>query len=68
MRKGRIVKEAGKRTDLLGVAFPPEFREGARNAIVTCLRVQPEEKVTLIADESTVEIAASIAAELALVG
>ena len=62
------MKEAGKRTDLLGVAFPPEFREGARNAIVTCLRVQPEEKVTLIADESTVEIAASIAAELALVG
>ena len=62
------MKEAGKSTDLLGVAFPPEFREGARNAIVTCLRVQPEEKVTLIADESTVEIAASIAAELALVG
>jgi len=51
-------------TDLLGVEFREGFREGARNAVVTCLRIQPTEKVTLIADESTREIAASIAAEL----
>ncbi len=55
-------------TDLLAVAFPEEFREGARNAVVTCLRIQAYEKVTVIADESTLTIAASIAAELEKVG
>lgn len=46
----------------------PEFRQGARNAIRTCLRVQPEEKVTLITDRATAEIAASLAAELESAG
>jgi leucyl aminopeptidase (aminopeptidase T) len=55
-------------TDLLAVVFPEEFREGARNAVVTCLLIQKYEKVTLIADESTLTIAASIAAELEKVG
>ena len=50
--------------ELMEVAYPPEFREGARNAIVACLRVKPSEKVTLITDETTREIAASLAAEL----
>ena len=45
-------------TDLREVAFPEEFREGARNAVTTCLRIKPEEKVTLITDESCVTIAA----------
>ncbi|HEX4155256.1 MAG TPA: aminopeptidase [Acidobacteriaceae bacterium] len=49
-------------------AFREEFREGARNAVRTCLRIQPSEKVTLITDEATREIAASIAAELDAVG
>ena len=57
-----------KTTDLGRVAYPDAFREGARNAVVTCLRIQPDEKVTLIADQSTLPIAASIAAELAKVG
>jgi leucyl aminopeptidase (aminopeptidase T) len=55
-------------TDLLAVAFPEEFREGARNAVVTCLRIQSYEKVTVIADESTLTIAASIVAELEKAG
>jgi leucyl aminopeptidase (aminopeptidase T) len=55
-------------TDLSKVAYPDTFREGARNAVITCLRIQPSEKVTLIADHSTLEIAASIAAELAASG
>jgi aminopeptidase len=55
-------------TDLSTVAYPDTFREGARNAVITCLRIQPSEKVTLIADHSTLEIAASIADELAAVG
>ncbi|HEX4020697.1 MAG TPA: aminopeptidase [Acidobacteriaceae bacterium] len=46
----------------------PEFVEGARNAVVTCLRIQPHEKVTLITDETTFPIAASIARELDKLG
>lgn len=49
---------------LLATHFPADFTPGARAAIRTCLRVQPEEKVTLITDRVTVEIAASLAREL----
>lgn len=59
--------KAGK-TDLRSVKFPEEFRAGARNAVTTCLRIQPSEKVTLITDEATQEIAAAIAAELVGIG
>ena len=55
-------------TDLRSVGFPEEFRAGARNAVTTCLRIQPSEKVTLITDEATREIAASIASELEGIG
>ena len=56
------------KTDLRSVRFPEEFRAGARNAVTTCLRIQPNEKVTLITDEATQSIAAAIAAELVGVG
>ena len=56
------------RTNLREVAFPPEFAPGARNAVRTCLKVQLDEKVTLITDQSCLQIAASIAAELEKVG
>jgi leucyl aminopeptidase (aminopeptidase T) len=46
------------------MAFDPEYTPGARSAVRTCLRIQPSEKVTLITDEYTREIASSIAAEL----
>jgi leucyl aminopeptidase (aminopeptidase T) len=55
-------------TDLRTLAFPEEFKVGARNAVTTCLRIAPYEKVTLIADESTLTIAASLVAELEAVG
>jgi len=55
-------------SDLRALAYPEEFKEGARNAVTTCLRIQPYEKVTLIADESTLTIAASLVAELEAVG
>jgi len=55
-------------TDLLEVPFPPEFTQGARNAVTTCLKVKPEEKVTLIADRNCLAIAASMAAELDKLG
>ena len=48
------------------LALPPdlELAPGARNAVVSCLRVQREEKVTLIADEACLAIAGSLAREL----
>ncbi len=55
-------------TDLTSVEFPEEFREGARNAVTTCLRIAPYEKVTLIADESTLTIAAALVSELVKIG
>jgi leucyl aminopeptidase (aminopeptidase T) len=57
-----------KPTDLLTVSFPEEFREGARNAVTTCLRITPQEKITLIADETTIQIAAALAVELTKLG
>jgi len=42
----------------------PELVEGARNAVSVCLRIQPREKVTLITDQASIEIAAALAAEL----
>ena len=54
--------------DLLAVPFPAEFTPGAQNAVDTCLRIQPTEKVTLITDEACLQIAASLAAELDRIG
>ncbi len=59
---------AVRRTDLRTIAFPPEFEEGARNAVTTCLRIGDEEKVTLITDRSCIAIAASMAEELDRLG
>lgn len=56
------------RKQLLSTPHPAEFSEGARNAIVTCLRIQREEKVTLIADRTTLPIAAALAQELERTG
>lgn len=50
------------------VAFDPEYSVGARNAVNVCLRVQPEEKVCVITDEVTLEIAAAIVSELDRMG
>src|SRR3984893_9218343 len=50
------------------IPFDPELTPGARNAVRVCLRVQPGEKVTVITDEATKEIAASIVHELEAVG
>ena len=48
--------------------FDPELTPGARNAVKVCLRVQSGEKVTVITDEATKEIAASLVRELEAVG
>jgi len=49
---------------LLAQPYRAEFTPGARSAVFTCLRIQPDEKVTLITDRVTEPIAASIAAQL----
>jgi leucyl aminopeptidase (aminopeptidase T) len=55
-------------TQINRVAFDPEFTQGARNAVNVCLRVQPEEKVCVITDEATIEIAAALVDEIERVG
>jgi leucyl aminopeptidase (aminopeptidase T) len=56
------------RANLLELPFDAELTAGARNAVRTCLRIQPNEKVTIITDDVTREIAAAIAQEVAAVG
>jgi aminopeptidase len=55
-------------TDLHQIAFDPELIQGAHNAVRTCLRITPQEKVTLITDRETAEIGAALASELDRVG
>jgi aminopeptidase len=50
------------------IAFDPELTPGARNAVRVCLRVLPSEKVTVITDEVSLEIAAAIVHELEDIG
>src|SRR5437588_11247745 len=51
-------------TDIIDAELAP----GARNAIRVCLRLQPTELITIITDEATTEIAASLQAEVEEVG
>jgi len=53
---------------LHGIPFDSEYSQGAYNAVNVCLRIQPSEKVCIITDEVTIEIAAAIAAELEKIG
>ena len=50
------------------IPFDPELTPGARNAVSVCLRIQPTEKVTVITDEASREIAAALVAEVEKVG
>jgi len=51
-------------TNLAEIPFDTELRVGAHNAVFVCLRIQPTEKVTLITDRDSKEIAASLVSEL----
>jgi len=53
---------------LLLATFDPELLPGARNAVRTCLRIDPSERVTLITDKACEEIAAALAHELTDLG
>jgi leucyl aminopeptidase (aminopeptidase T) len=50
------------------MAFDPQLTQGARNAVRVCLRVQASEKVTVITDEVSLEIAAALVRELEELG
>lgn len=56
------------RRQLNTIPFDPELTPGARNAVNVCLRIRPNEKVTVITDEATREIAASLVRELEKLG
>jgi aminopeptidase len=48
--------------------YAEDLVPGARNAVRTCLRIQPRERVALVTDVETEEIAASLAGEARQVG
>src|SRR3984893_1724461 len=50
------------------VTIDPELQPGARNAIRDCLRLKPDERITIITDEVTREIAAALQCEVEEVG
>ena len=60
------VSEANRKLNT--IPFDPELTPGARNAVRVCLRVQAGERVAVITDEATKEIAASMVRELEAVG
>jgi len=53
---------------LNSIPFDSELTPGARNAVQVCLRVQPSERVTVITDEESLEIAAALVREVETVG
>src|SRR5213078_2571897 len=50
------------------ITLDPELQPGARNAIRDCLRLKREERITIITDEETREIAAALQSEVEEVG
>lgn len=50
--------------DITQIPYDPEFREGARSAVFTCLAVAAGERAVLIADRESLPIAAAIHEQL----
>ncbi len=53
---------------LRNTTFDADLTPGARNAVRSCLRIQPTEKVTLINDRACLEIGAALVRELEELG
>jgi hypothetical protein len=66
--QGRGTQRQGWGSRIGQISFDPEFTPGARNAVNVCLRVQADEKVCVITDEVTLEIAAAIVSEVEKLG
>jgi leucyl aminopeptidase (aminopeptidase T) len=52
------------KNELLDLPYDPLLEEGARNAVQTCLDVQPDERVALFTDRATLEVGAALATQL----
>ena len=52
----------------LDIEFDPQLSPGARNAVEVCLRLKPDERLTLITDTASLEIAAALVNEIEKVG
>jgi len=50
------------------ISVDPELVLGARNAVRVCLRLQKNERITIITDEATREIAAALQAKVEAIG
>ncbi len=57
-----------KNSFIAEVDFDEELIEGAYNAINVCLKVKPDERVTIITDNDSIEIASSLVHELKKIG
>ena len=57
-----------KNTFITEIDFDKELIQGAHNAINACLRLKPEERITIITDNDSIEIAASLISEINKVG
>ncbi|MGA2004087.1 MAG: aminopeptidase, partial [Terriglobales bacterium] len=66
--KTELQANAKSNRQLNRMPFDPQLSPGARNAVRVCLSVQPSEKVTVITDEVSLEIAAAIVHELEDIG
>ena len=50
------------------IDIDPELIPGARNAVRVCLQLKPTERVTIITDETTSDIAAALRSEVEQIG
>src|ERR1700726_1903901 len=50
------------------IDIDPELIPGARNAVRVCLQLGPTERITIITDEATCDIAAALQAEVEEIG
>lgn len=57
-----------KNSFIADVDFDQDLTEGAYNAINICLRLKPEERITIITDNDSLEIASSLVNEIKKVG
>lgn len=60
--------KTGQKWGTLQIPFDSEYTQGAFNAVNVCLRIQSSERVCVITDHATQEIAAAIVAELERIG
>ncbi len=57
-----------KNSFITEIDFDKDLTEGANNAINVCLRLKPEERITIITDNDSLEIASSLVNEIKKVG